>query len=44
MATFQTHNTLRSTPTLRPAGGFFGPSKTDLLVGELRRAGDAMDG
>ena len=44
MATFQPHNTFRSTPTLRPASGFFGPSKTDRLVGELRRAGDAMDG
>ena len=37
-------NTLRSILTFRPAGMVFGPSATDRLIGDLRRALDSRPG
>ena len=37
-------NTLRSISMFRPAVGFFGPSKADYLIGDMRNARDAVDG
>ena len=41
---FHNTNTLRSIPTYRPAGVVFGPSATDRLIGDLRRALDSRPG
>ena len=41
---FHNTNVLRSIPTFRPAGLVFGPSATDRLIGDLRRALAARPG